>query len=148
MSKVRHINNGRCPKCAQIFDRYPHHAGLRAWFEGLQSGLPEAHISCAGRGKADQEAAKKSGTSNAGWLQSSHNFGLAIDIFKLHLAMGAEWPKEWFKAHVAPAIKAQNEDADADFKLTWYGSPGSAYYELPHVEIKDWKKLPNRTPVE
>lgn len=147
MSAVRHINTGRCPKCAQIFDRYAHHPGLRAWFEGLQAGLPDAHISCAGRGKVDQEAAKKSATSNAGWGESAHNYGLAIDIFKLHLAMGAEWPKDWFTTHVAPAIKAQNEGT-GDFKLVWYGSPGSRYYELPHVEIKDWKKLPGKKLVE
>jgi hypothetical protein len=144
---VRHVNTGRCPKCAEIFDRFVHHAGLRAWFEGLQVGTPEAHISCAGRGKADQDAAKKAGTSKAGWGQSAHNYGLAIDIFKLHLSMGAEWPKDWFAAHVAPAIKAQNE-AGSQFQLTWYGSPGSSFYELPHVEIKDWKKRKDNKLVE
>ena len=25
--------------------------------------------------------------------------------------------------------------------LNWYGMPGSKFYELPHIEVKNWKDL-------
>lgn len=139
--KPKHINNGACPKCAELFDKFKgFHAGLREWFEEIQAKHPEAHISCAGRGRADQELFFKQGSSKAKFGQSAHNFNAALDIFKLHMN-GAEWPREWFKSVVAPAVKAHNENPDSVFKLNWYGEPGAKFYELPHVEIKDWPTL-------
>lgn len=138
-TNVKHLNNGDCPKCELIFNKYPgFHEGLKAWFKDIQKNHPEAHISAAGRGKADQEEFFKKGTSNAHYGQSSHNYGLAIDIFKLHDS-GAEWPKEWFTAVVRLAVITNNKDGA--FKINWYGEPGSPYYELPHCEVANFKEL-------
>lgn len=138
---IKHVNNGKCPKCALIFDKYKgFHPGLRAWFEGVQLAHPEAHVSSAGRGKLEQELFFKQGSSRAKYGQSAHNYNAAIDIFKLHMN-GAEWPKPWFTDVVGAAVKKLNENP-SDFKLKWYGEPGSKFYELPHVEIKDWASLP------
>jgi hypothetical protein len=145
---TRHLNNGRCPKCVEIFDRFPGaHQGLRTWFfQEIQKKTPDAHVSCVGRGRADQEDAFKKGTSKAQYGQSAHNYNVAIDIFKLHLN-GAEWPRDWFKANVGPAVARHNQSG-ADFKLNWYGAPGSKFFELPHVEILNWRDIKTRKLVE
>lgn len=137
MAAPPHQNTGRCLKCAAIFDRYPgFHAELRAWFEKLQSEVPEAHISEAGRGKKAQEDAFTRRASRAHWLQSSHNFNAALDIFKLGVDKAnkpvAEYPRKWFNETVMPRL---------DKWLDWYGSPGSPFFELPHVQVRGWVKL-------
>ncbi len=146
MTKINHINTGACPKCDEIFSRFPNfHSGLKTWFQELQKLRPEAHISCAGRGRVDQEDAFRRGASKAHFGESAHSFNLALDIFKLH-ALGAEWPRGWFESWVEPAVAAQN--SAGDFQLEWYGSPGRRFYELPHVEIKNWKVIVGKKPVE
>jgi hypothetical protein len=148
MTKSRHINTGTCPKCVEIFSRYAGaHAGLRSWFITLQAELPEVHISCAGRGKVEQEDAFKKGTSRAHYGQSAHNFNMAIDIFKLHL-LGAEWPRAWFEFYIKPAVVAHNVDLTRTFDLEWYGAEGTKFFELPHIEVRGWRFQPNKAPVE
>jgi hypothetical protein len=131
---TRHTNNGDCKKCDEIFDRYPgFDTSLRSWFKSLQRDVPDAHISCAGRGRVDQEDAKKRGASNAHYGESAHNYNLAIDIFRLH-QLGAEWPQSWFTEHIAPRLTKE-------LLFDWYGAPGSEFFELPHVQVRSWKKL-------
>lgn len=137
----RHVNNGKCEKCQDIFEAYPgFHVGLKAWFEGLQKKDPSAHISCAGRGKVDQEAALASGASKAHYGQSSHNFNAAIDIFRLTQA-GASWDRPWFRDSVGTAVYKHNANPDKKFDINWYGMPGAKFFELPHVEVDGWKDL-------
>lgn len=128
-----HTNSGWCLKCRQIVQRYP---GLNEflwnWFEQLQVDHPDVHLSCAGRGKLDQEAAFVNGTSKAHFGQSSHNWNCAIDLFQLTDTGKAAWNKEWFNSVVAPSLL---------FNLNWYGRPGSSFYELPHVELLNWRFL-------
>ena len=134
---AKHTNNGKCEKCQLIFDKFPgFHQGIREWFKQVQANHPETHISAAGRGKLEQEEYFNKKTSNAHYGQSAHNYNAAIDIFKLH-DTGAEWPKTWFQAVIKPAIDAHN--AVANFKIKWYGEPGSKFYELPHCELAEWK---------
>lgn len=136
---IRHLNNGKCPKCEQIFNKYPgFHQGLKDWFQKVQVNNPEAHISGGGRGKLEQEEYFQKKTSKAHYGQSAHNANSACDIFKLH-DNGAEWPKLWFAAVIKPAIDSHN--AAATFKIKWYGAPGSAFYELPHIEVENWREL-------
>ena len=131
--KPRHENNGNCAKCDQIFGKYPSFCKpLKLWFKNLQAKHPEAHISCAGRGKAEQEDAANHGLSKAHYGQSAHNYNAAIDIFELQGDKENIYERRWFNNVVAPNIP--------DF-LDWYGKPGSVFFELPHVEIKDWKSL-------
>lgn len=129
---IHHLNNGVCPKCNDIFEKYPDfNMHLRYWFTKLQSIHPEAHISCAGRGRIDQEQALKDKRSKANWLESAHNYNCAIDIFviaqNLHI-----YDIGWFNEVIAPNITDQ---------LEWYGAPHASFKELPHVEIKNWKEL-------
>lgn len=139
--KVKHVNNGSCPKCEEIFNKYPgFHSGLKQWFKEIQTKNPEAHISAAGRGKAEQEEYFQKGTSKAHYGQSSHNFNAAIDIFKLHLT-GIEWPKDWFTSVVEKALDTHNNNPESQFKIKWYGKKGSPFFELPHCEIDGWKNI-------
>lgn len=136
---AKHTNNGECQKCLQIFEKFPgFHQGLKDWFIEVQKNNSEAHISAGGRGKLEQEEYFKKGSSKAHYEQSSHNFNAAIDIFKLH-DTGAEWPKAWFNNVIKLAVDSHN--TTADFKINWYGQPGSSFYELPHCEVSNWKEL-------
>lgn len=142
MPKIIHINSGSCPKCELIFNAYPgFHQGLKDWFIALQKKNPESHISCAGRGKKDQELFFKQGNSKAHYGQSSHGFSLAIDIFKLSLTNQAEWPRDWFDTVVLSAVDSHNHATNKTFEINWYGKKGSAFFELPHCEVKNWKEL-------
>lgn len=133
MGIVKHENNGLCAKCAQIFDRYPgFYHGLRAWFENFQAVHPEGHISCAGRGEQDQEAAYLRRASKAHFPHSAHNWNAAIDVFVLKGQASNIYDVNWFRAVLGPVIPPY---------LNWYGKPGSAFYELPHIEILNWRDL-------
>jgi hypothetical protein len=134
-----HVNNGNCPKCEEIIDKYPGCNPLLVdWFIQLQKRFPDAHVSCAGRGKKDQDDAKKRGASRAGYGESSHNYNQALDIFRLH-ANGAEWPKEWFNTVVGNNLPEWIE---------WYGKPNSRFFELPHIEVKAWRSIKDKKLVE
>lgn len=135
MSAVKHTNNGKCLKCGEIFDRYPNfNQQLRSWFVKFQAKHPEAHISCAGRGFADQEAAKTAGASRASYGQSAHNYNCAIDLFVMDFKNYPDqlYPKKWFDTVLAPEVP---------FFLNWYGAPGQPFPELPHLEIREWRGL-------
>lgn len=129
MSNLKHQNNGKCLKCAEIFDKFPgFNQNVRGWFTMFQAKHVEAHISCAGRGAADQEAAKLAGKSRAEFGKSAHNWNAAIDLFVL-LPQTDLYSKKWFNEVVAPEIP---------YFLNWYGTPGSSFFELPHIELRDW----------
>lgn len=130
---VKHENNGNCFKCKEIFDKYPGTTKsdeLERWFFCLQFEVPDAHISEAGRNKADQLKAFNKKASRALWKQSAHNFKGAVDIFRLEKGR-ATWPEKWFNDNIKPKLTPE---------LKWYGMPGSSFYELPHIELTDWKK--------
>ncbi len=127
-----HLNNGNCSKCGQIFDRYPgFNQILRVWFRLFQRRHPEAHISCAGRGKLDQEAAFTNRVSKAHYGESAHNWNAAIDIFEM-LDDGQHniYERAWFCDVLEPELENY---------LNWYGKAGSPYYELPHIELRAWR---------
>lgn len=137
--KVRHSNTGTCEKCEEVFNKFPgFHEGFKSWFQQVQKSNPDAHISCAGRGKLEQEEYFVKKTSLAHFGQSSHNFNAAIDIFRLHQS-GAEWKRDWFESAIKPSLDSHN--AVATFKIKWYGEPGSKFFELPHFELHEWKQM-------
>jgi hypothetical protein len=78
---AKHINNGKCPKCAEFLQTAQ--PELRTWFEAEQALDPEVHVSCSDRSKAAQEAAKEGGFSKASYGLSPHNYktSWAIDLF-------------------------------------------------------------------
>lgn len=135
---VKHTNNGRCEKCAEIFDKYPgFHAGLRDWFTEFQAKFPNSHISCAGRGREDQEACVKAGTSRAHFGQSAHNFNAAIDVFWI-VQGDLSYDRTLYTGTIPPNLPGV-------FK--WYGAPGASFPELPHIEVAGWANM-NLKPVE
>ena len=136
MGVVRHVNNGSCPKCQLILDRYPgFYEPLADWFVGLQSKHPEAHISCAGRGYEEQQTLLHGKRSRAKYGESAHNYNAAIDIFE----NGGRDPSniyelEWYIDVIRPNLQSW---------LVWYGSPEyrHVFFELPHIEIRNWKRM-------
>lgn len=129
---MKHQNNGKCPKCLDIINKYPDfNKELKSWFVLLQAKHPEAHVSCAGRGKADQEAAFTAKASKARYGQSAHNYNCALDLFVI-LPKTDLYDKKWFNTVIEPAIP---------YSLNWYGAKGSKFFELPHVEVRDWRRL-------
>lgn len=147
MTRPKHINTGHCLKCWELMERYPNfHEGLWKWFVVLQKAHPDAHISCAGRGRIDQERSYRSGYSRAHFGQSAHNYNAAIDLFRLTLA-GLAYDVAWFRHTIADAVEAHNISPDRTFTINWYGSPGSRFFELPHLEVASWGAL-GLVPVE
>ena len=129
---MSHRNSGACQLCQDIMDRYPglNHQ-LRSWFEGLQAVHPEAHVSCAGRGKSEQEYLYSKRKTRARYGESAHNFNAGIDLFVNQRGLYL-YDETWFKTVLAPEIHPW---------LNWYGAPGSSFMELPHVEIRNWREL-------
>lgn len=141
MSQVKHINNGECDRCDNVLRRYKDfHPGLRLWFRSLQYAYPEAHASCAGRGRSDQEAAFKNGYSRARWEKSAHNYNMALDLFRL-TQQGLSYDVPWFRDIIGKRIEAHNNDPKRVFTIKWYGAAGSKFFELPHVEVDGWPSL-------
>lgn len=139
--KAKHINNGDCPKCCELFDKYVgFHPHLRKWFKMIQMIERSAHISCAGRGKEDQEAYFNKGTSRAHYGESAHNYNVAIDVFFQENGQ-ASYNTLLFARHIAPYIEIHNMYEQYGFKLEWYGKPTSSFFELPHIEVKGWRKM-------
>lgn len=135
MSTIKHTNTPTCDKCEEVFNRYPgFHPPLRTWVYALRNKYPEAHISAAGRGKADQEQFFKMGTSRAHYGQSAHNFNAAVDFFRLTLSGGAAFDAPWYKAVIG-------KEAALNPLLRWYGAPPISFPELPHLEWASWKQM-------
>ena len=133
---MKHVNNGNCPACDIIFNRYPgFYPPLRDWFAKFQENNPEAHISDAGRGRQDQEAYFRKHVSNAHYGESAHNYNAAIDIFEMRPSDPDIYEKVWFDTVLQPALEEWTE---------WYGAVGSPYFEVPHVQVKAWKTLAAR----
>lgn len=134
MSKpVKHANNGMCSKCLLIKLRYNHFdEELWKWFQQMQATFPELHISCAGRDEHEQEQLFIRGATKAHFGKSAHNYGAALDLFVIQVGSDDIYPKTYFDRVVGGYLPPW---------LEWYGKPGSSFYELPHVEIKNWKEL-------
>lgn len=133
MSTPKHLNNGNCPHCEYLFNVYPNfNKDLYQWFKSFQKKNPEAHISCAGRGKEKQLEALRNKTSKANYGQSAHNYNCAIDVF-VNLPNKNIYDKDWFNKKLKTYLNHE--------KFTWYGMPGAPFPELPHVEVKNWRDL-------
>lgn len=136
----KHENNGDCKKCNEILDNYPgFYSPFRSWFKDLQKKNPETHCSDAGRGKLKQAEYKAVGRSKADYGQSSHNVNAGIDLFENAGDKSNIYEKKWFEEVVKPAVSKSKETHG--ISLVWYGMPGSSFYELPHVEVQNWREL-------
>lgn len=127
-----HKNNGSCPKCFQLLNRYPPKSKkLFNWFFELQEKNPDAHVSCGGRGREAQNELFLKKATRAQWGESAHNYNCAIDIFEQTEDGKYQLDKVWF-ARVLGELPRW---------LMWYGKPDSKFYELPHVELKHWREI-------
>ncbi len=127
-----HDASGNCKGCEFIFNIYPNfHQQLKEWFKSLQRANPSFHISAGGRGREQQELFFAKGLSKAHYGHSAHNFNAAIDLFQL-VNGKVDYSREAFNRIVAPALTEE---------LTWFGSPGASFPELPHIEWKNYREL-------
>lgn len=128
-----HENSGACEKCETVFNKYrDFYIPLKEWFKFLQKDYPEFHISCAGRGKKEQETLYGHGASRAQWGQSAHNYNAAIDLFIIDSNSPNIYPVEKFNYVIPPRLGNG---------FNWYGLPGSPFRELPHIEPIHWRTL-------
>lgn len=136
MKAISHINSGNCPKCEEILNAFGGtYSPLKCWFKDVQKKYSHVHVSCAGRCKKDQINVNLSGFSDASFGKSPHNYNpsFAIDLFITHpMYPGELYPVNMFNEIV--------KDTLVDW-IEWYGIKGSKYYELPHFQVKDWKKI-------
>ena len=130
--RLKHENNGSCLKCLEIKNKYGCDYVLWEWFVQFQADHPEAHISEAGRDEDTQEAMVLKGASRAHWTKSAHNWKAALDIFELQGDVKNIYERKWFETVLKPRLP--------DW-ITWYGEPGSSFPELPHIEIKEWRRM-------
>lgn len=133
MASPKHLNDRKCAKCEEIFNRYAgFHQPLKDWFNKLQIAFPDAHIAYAGRGRVEQEEFFAKGTSKARWGESPHNYNLAIDLFQLSVS-GARWDLNWYRDIIGPEVK----------KADWltHGLNFTKFKDAPHIEIKSWNDM-------
>jgi hypothetical protein len=71
------------------------------------------------------------GATKAKWLESSHNFNAAIDVFFL-INDQYNLDDSNFESIVVPALNDS---------LNWYGKPGCTFPEKPHIEPKGWTTM-------
>lgn len=129
---MSHTFTSPCLSCVKIIYRYPaFHAPLKDWFFQLQLKHPEIHISCAGRGMAEQEALFTRGASRAHWKESAHNWSAALDLFFL-IDGKYNLDLKRFETILCPELTPD---------LNWYGRPFAPYQERPHVELMEWNSM-------
>lgn len=131
----KHINNGCCPECTNILGKYHgFNKDLGLWFTNVQYLVPELHISCAGRGRFDQETCYQLGTSKAHYGHSAHNYNCAIDTF-FNIDGKTRYDKELYYNKLVPHLNSL---------LKWYGYDNCVFKERPHIEVANWKSLVDR----
>ena len=128
---MSHINNGRCSKCEEIFNRFPgFDQGLKTWFYKVQKEVPRFHIAEAGRGRVEQEKDFGRGASKAHYGQSAHNANAAIDTFFLDNENQYSLDERFYEL-----IKVYIDDT-----IEWYGAKGAKFYERPHFQVADFEE--------
>lgn len=130
MADLKHTNDGACKKCMEIIFSYADpYEPLIEWFVETQKQLPDMHCSEVGREKARQERMVETHRSNAHWEHSSHNWNCGMDIFRNAKVI---YDEDWFRGVFAKFVPPW---------LNWYGAIGSKFYELPHIEPRNWEAL-------
>lgn len=131
MSDIKHTNDGACKKCMEIIFTYADpYEPLVEWFVETQKQLPELHCSEVGREQVRQDRLFTARRSNAKWGESAHNWNCAMDLFKNDRKN--IYDEEWFRGSFSKFIPPW---------ICWYGALNSKFYELPHIEPRDWEKL-------
>ncbi len=138
---AKHENKLNCLKCTELLIKYNGcHQTIYNFVHTLRSSDNTAHISCGPRGRVDQEIYFQRGATRAHYGQSAHNYGAAVDIFRIDELGKLSYDKAWFNQVVGTEVRLHNDHSTKE-PLTWYGKKGSKFYELPHVELTNWKKM-------
>ena len=139
--RTKHENVYNCLKCNEILIKFNGlHDHMYLFVNELKKLDCSAHISCASRGRVEQEVYFQRGASNARYGKSAHNYGAAVDIFRIDEKGLLSYSEAWFNKTVGKLVKEWNK-AGVYEPLDWYGAKGSEFYERPHVELDNWKKL-------
>ncbi len=129
---AKHQNIADCETCLDYLNKYPGlYPNLKAWFLIMRGKYPVLHCSEAGRGMKRQIAMFQENKSRARYGESAHSWNAAIDTFIMSPGLDL-YDRVWYEKHFAPEVP--------DF-LEWYGAPGAKFRELPHIEVRDWKRL-------
>lgn len=90
---------------------------------------------CVIRGEDEQNAAYKRGVSKARWLESPHNFGMAVDIIHSTKAWDLT-ERQWaIFGHLGKEVAAA-----LGIPITW-GGDFKSLWDPAHWELKDWRAL-------
>lgn len=129
---AKHQNKNDCDRCLDILNKYPgFYTELRSWFIVMRAKFPVLHCSEAGRGMKRQTLLFQEKKSRATYGSSSHNWNAGLDLFIMEPGLDL-YDKTWFMNNLYPEIPE---------KLNWYGTPGSKFWEIAHVELREWKML-------
>lgn len=98
----------------------------------------ELKVICGDRNRADQEAAKRSGASKAGYGYSWHNYGMAIDFgcFKGRSYLDSD------DAALANKVYRAIGSIAPDFGIEWGGS-WRTFKDYPHFHVDLGRSTPN-----
>lgn len=117
--RLHHTDDPICPLCEHKLEGA--HPDLAEWYRGVKARHPDAHISWAFRGKADQNRFFADGASKAPWPLSKHNHekdgkpcSLALDLFQIRDGRAI------FDPVFGAKVNAENQAAG--LKLVWGGT--------------------------
>jgi peptidoglycan L-alanyl-D-glutamate endopeptidase CwlK len=132
---AKHTNNGACPKCLEILGQA--HENLVDWFQCEQKKDPELHVSCAYRGKIQQDDDFDRGVSKATFGKSPHNYmpALALDVFYI-IGGIAKWPMDRYRQLAAD--KPDGIEWGADWNDNGR-TDDEKFIDAPHFQVKGWK---------
>lgn len=128
---MKHLNIAKCGKCDAIISKHAVHPDLLAFYYSFRDANPDAHISAAGRGEAEQNDYFDRKLTKARFLQSKHNFEpvCAIDWFRITQSGGASFDLPWFRDVLNPAVK--------QYKGLVSGGDWPKFRDWPHVEVEN-----------
>lgn len=129
---AKHQNKNDCEACLDILTKYPKlYPILKSWFITMRAKYNMLHCSEAGRGIKRQTLMHAEKKSRATYGASAHNWNAAIDTFIMIKGKDL-YDKQWYMNYFYPEVP--------DW-ANWYGTPGSRFWEIPHIEVREWKRL-------
>jgi hypothetical protein len=129
---AHHKHGPICPLCEE--KKKEAHYLIAEWFDAIKAEIPDAHISCTFRSKADQEKAVEEKKSKAHWPTSAHNHmrdgkpcARAMDLFRLTPGGSASFARDFYQ----DCAKVLDDQCAP---LFWgYDQWG---WDLPHFQLK------------
>lgn len=131
---MKHTNDPVCTRCNYFLQEAD--TDLAYFVHAVRAEHPDAHISCAWRGEADQNDAYARGASKLKWPKSKHNkldkngnpCAEAVDFFRLVSG------KALFQIGFYMTINHLLEELNAP--ILWGGDFKGKFKDYPHFELK------------